>query len=75
VEPVYVIWSKLKNMWWRADHQGYTPHLEEAGNYTAHEAGIVCVTHDVPPGHNVGMSRKTAEAYGDDLYELLTREG
>lgn len=27
---MYVIWSFKHREWWRANRQGYTPHLEQA---------------------------------------------
>lgn len=35
--PVYVIWEKLRQRWWRPYRQGYTPNLLEAGVYTAEQ--------------------------------------
>jgi hypothetical protein len=37
----YVIWSFEHRQWWRADRQGYTEHLSEAGRYSAEEAGDI----------------------------------
>lgn len=38
---LYLIWSFKRNSWWAWDRQGYTPVLDEAGRYTAEEAGDI----------------------------------
>ena len=37
----YVIWSFEHEAWWGPNRCGYTDHLNEAGRYTAEEAGDI----------------------------------
>ena len=39
----YVIWSFEHEAWWRPNKRGYTDQLNEAGRYTAEEAGMIVV--------------------------------
>lgn len=35
---LFLIYSNQKGMWWRPDHSGYTPVIDEAGRYPRAEA-------------------------------------
>jgi len=37
----YLIWSYEHNSWWASNHRGYTEKIEEAGQYSAQEAGDI----------------------------------
>lgn len=37
----YVIWNFERDMWWKPDHNGYTPFLFEAGLYTLEEGSRI----------------------------------
>jgi len=37
----YLIWSYEHNSWWAPNHRGYTPEFDEAGRYSAQEAGDI----------------------------------
>lgn len=37
----YVIWSFEHDAWWKENHRGYTPHLDEAGIYSKDEAAKI----------------------------------
>lgn len=37
----YLIWSNEHRAWWRADHNGYTSFIEEAGRYTEDAASSI----------------------------------
>jgi len=56
----FLIWSKVHRMWWRAERQGYTPHLEEAGRYSRAEAGDI-VTGSGIPGEQVAVHLPAAD--------------
>jgi hypothetical protein len=32
-KPLWLIWSNEHQAWWRPNHAGYTPFIEEAGRY------------------------------------------
>jgi hypothetical protein len=38
----YLIWSFEHDAWWAPDRRGYTRDIEQAGVYTAQEAGAIC---------------------------------
>lgn len=59
----YFIWSWEHRQWWRPDRQGYTPHLLEAGLYSASEAADITIAH-IPPGEEVAVHRHWAMRYG-----------
>lgn len=40
---MFVIWSWRKRQWWRANREGYTPHVREAGRYGFEEAAELTV--------------------------------
>lgn len=42
-DMVWVIWSREHNGWWRANRNGYTNLLKEAGHYTLEEATDICI--------------------------------
>lgn len=64
---MYLIWSFEHNAWWAPARQGYTEIIEQAGRYTAAEAGEIvtssifndevavyhlCALHDGPPKYH-----------------------
>jgi hypothetical protein len=50
----YLIWSNEHKAWWRADHCGYSPALNNAGNYTREEAIGIC-KRALPTAMHVGL--------------------
>lgn len=36
-DPLFLIWSNQKTMWWRANESGYTQYIEEAGRYSGED--------------------------------------
>lgn len=55
---LFVIWSYRKRMWWKADREGYTPDLNEAGIYSDSEAGDIML--EGLPGANVAVDEVLA---------------
>jgi hypothetical protein len=51
----FLVWSNQHGMWWRADHRGYTQHIEEAGRYTRAEADAI--VYDATIGGELGRER------------------
>lgn len=39
---VWLIWSNEHRAWWRANGQGYTATVADAGRYTLHEGKNIC---------------------------------
>jgi len=37
----YLIWSYEHNAWWASNRYGYAPEFEDAGRYSAEEAGKI----------------------------------
>ena len=37
----YLIWSFKHDCWWAPNSRGYTPDIELAGRYSAHDAGEI----------------------------------
>lgn len=37
----YMIWSHYHKQWWRPHESGYTPRVDEAGEYTKHDAARI----------------------------------
>jgi hypothetical protein len=62
MENDFVIWSFKHKQWWREGRAGYTPHLEQAGVYTAEDAGDI-VTSDVMC-QSIAMYLVVAEKFG-----------
>lgn len=58
----YVIWSFEHQQWWRANRCGYTEHLDEAGRYTAAEAGHIVANAFI--GEHVMLHEATATRFG-----------
>ena len=59
----YVIWSWEHRAWWRANREGYTESLAEAGHYTFDEAAEITVGH-IPAGEEVAMCYAEAQQRG-----------
>ncbi len=38
----WLVWSHEHSAFWRANHCGYTVHIEKAGRYTRGEAELIC---------------------------------
>lgn len=58
----YLIWSFKHGLWWAPNRQGYTPHMVQAGRYTAEEAGEI-VTNSVM-GESVCICEAVAKDFG-----------
>jgi len=58
----YVIWSYEHNAWWAPNHSGYTTELQQAGRYSAEEAGAI-VTNSIWL-EEIAILEKLAEANG-----------
>ena len=58
----FVIWSFKHKQWWRANREGYTQHLAEAGRYNALDAGDI-VTSSVM-GESAALCVPVAERFG-----------
>lgn len=62
----FCIWSHEHRMWWRAERQGYTANVNEAGFYSESEAADITLTH-IPPGEEVAVEERVALSHGSGL--------
>ena len=72
MNPEYVCWSFKHKLWWRANRQGYTPNLAEAGRYSSQEAGEIVT--DSVMGETVCLWLPLAERRGAPTVSGLWQE-
>lgn len=68
----YVIWSFTHRQWWNPGRAGYTPHLEQAGRYSAEEAGEIVT--DSILGESVCICEPVAQDMGAPIVAGLWAE-
>lgn len=61
-EYTYVIWSFEHRAWWKPNQRGYTTNLDEAGGYSAREAGQIVT--DSVLGEEVAILFEVAQRRG-----------
>jgi hypothetical protein len=69
----YLIWSFKHGEWWRANRQGYTRHLSEAGRYSKGEAGHIVLNTGIP-NENAGMPEVTGAWWQERMNEAAHQE-
>lgn len=55
MEPLFKIWSNEHQAWWKDECRGYSQNLDQAGNYTLHEASEICLN----AGFDKGIPNET----------------
>lgn len=53
------IWSHRHKQWWRANREGYTTVIQQAGEYTEREASDICIGLGLP-GANIAVDTDLA---------------